>query len=123
MGKKKIDTNSFKTGNVVRLKGGGIVILTGYRTMKLENSPSYRVMDWVSFNHSNTSGGTREFTIDEECMCWECGINDGGAPEGCKTCNDTGRYMGKRYGMDKAERLAGSVKDYILSRLTKNFDF
>lgn len=79
---------------------------------------------WISFDYSNCSGITRNKSYIRKEMCWDCDINDGGDIDyECENCKGTGEYDKQIDGMDKAEFLAETCKDYIIERLTKNFDF
>lgn len=104
----------FRTGNIFKLYGNiSIVVSVDDKTTR-----------WISFNSSASSGVTRNKTYFENEMCWDCDINDGGDIDyECETCKGTGEYKKERLGMDKAEFLADNCKDYIMERLTKNFDF
>ena len=73
------------TGNVVRLSGGHLVIITNVNEDTTQ---------WVSFSCSNMSGVTRNLSYKENID-----------------------------GMDKATIEARSVKDFIISRTMKNFEF
>jgi DnaJ-class molecular chaperone len=102
--------NKFRTGNVVRLKSGSIVIVT-----KVTDDYTH----WISFDYANSSGGTKNITYDEITSCWDCDESD----ETCETCHGTGEYTRTVYGMDEAVRLADNVKEFIIKGLTKNFGF
>ena len=105
----------FRTGNIVKLEDGSIVIVSNV-TEKLTH--------WISFNTDGSSGATPNITTTEKEMCWECDINDGGSgDENCTNCKDTGHYMAVIHGMDKATLLGSCVKDYIIDSLTKPFNF
>lgn len=103
------------TGNIVKLYGGSLVIITRIDT---------NITHWISFDSSGCSGATKNKTFIEDAMCWTCGINDGGDIEyDCECCKGTGYYKKTIHGMDKAKVLADNVKEYIVKRLTKNFEF
>jgi DnaJ-class molecular chaperone len=121
IGERKMD--KFRTGNVVKLPDGGIVIIVGYRTVKNSYREDYRVVDWIPFDFEHSSGATRELTYtNKNKMCYTC-LNDGSYPSECTHCNGTGRYDVIVEGMDKAEILSSTIKGYIIDRLTKNFDW
>ena len=104
-----------RTGNVIRLKGGSIVIVSNVRSDTTQ---------WVSFNSENCSGITNNKTTIENEMCWNCDTNDSDTPDTeCEFCKGTGYYEKERDGIDKATFLADNVKSYILKALTKNFEF
>ncbi len=109
----------FRTGNVVKLSSGSIVIIT-------RNSKTYKEEDcveWVSFDSENCSGITNlnPFTRNETCFCIE---NNGGEyDEECEDCKGHGSYPEEHDGMRGAVVLASNVKSYILKSLTKNFNF
>ena len=114
----------FKPGNVVKLKDGYIVIIVKHRTVTTFNSDSsYKVVDWVSFSHSGTSGSTGVDTSKKKEVCGECNSHYEQRDPECDNCKGDGTYMAIRHGMDEAVLLSGSVKDYILEKLTVNFEF
>lgn len=102
--------STFSTGNVFKL----------YSEIHIVTSVTDKYTNWISFSHSNVSGATPNvtYTAEEYCGCNECCPN----PE-CEVCNGTGYYDREHKGMDQAIYLANNVKDYIISRLTKNFEF
>lgn len=105
----------FKTGNVIKTKYGHIEIVSDVTEVCTYT---------ISFDSENVKSGHKNKTFSEKVMCWTCDINDGGEPdETCKDCKGTGSHMEIRYGMDEAKLLASNVKEYILKRLTKNFEF
>lgn len=104
-----------RIGNVVKLKNNNLVIITNVTDEHVR---------YVYFSSSNCSGGSDMKTKSREEMCWDCDINDGGdADIECETCHGTGYYTAEIAGMDQAVVLADNVKDYIIGRLTQNFDF
>ena len=106
--------SKFRTGNVVK-HHGSIIIITEVHD---------DVTHWISFDSENCSGVTQNKTYKRDELCWGCGINDGeGRDNDCETCHGTGHYEATIKGMDTAKCLAGNVKEYILNRLTKNFEF
>lgn len=107
--------SKFNIGNVIKTANGHIEIVTS------ESGDYYNT---ISFDHENSSSGHRLKTYMRDEMCWDCDINDGGeADPDCKTCKGSGSYKKKIFGMDKATLLAPTVKEYIMKRLTKNFEF
>ena len=103
------------TGSVYKTKYGNIIIIT---------SVSEDYANWVSFSHSNSCGGSHIKTRFEESQCWTCDINDGGEQDDdCVCCHGTGYYNKEIYGLEEAEFLGPTVKDYILKSLTANFKF
>ena len=106
----------FKTGNVIKLKGSDSIVIVSNVDSKMTN--------WISFDSSGCSGGTKNKTGTEKTMCWSCDINDGGDIDyDCEDCKGTGEYDKIVYGADKAKFLADNVKEYIIESLTKNFNF
>ena len=82
----------FQTGNIVRFKNDGyIVIVNKYRTVDTKDG-SYDVIDWISFSSANASGITR--------------LENTATSDG-----------------EECEYLASNAKEYIIDRLTKNFEF
>jgi len=109
----------FRTGNVVKLKNGSIVIVTGNsKTFKGEDC-----VEWISFDSENCSGITNvePFTRSETCFC--CEDNGGEYDEECEDCKGTGSYPERHDGMEGAVVLGSNVKKYIVKSLTKNFNF
>jgi DnaJ-class molecular chaperone len=109
----------FRTGNVVKLSSGSIVIIT-------ENSKTFKGEDcvmWVSFDAANCSGITNiePFMRGETCFC--CEGNGGEYDEECEDCKGSGSYLIRHSGMEGAALLGSTVKAYILKSLTKNFNF
>jgi hypothetical protein len=92
----------FSTGNVVRLKTGLLVIITNVNDKNTS---------WISFDSANCSGVTPNITEIRNEGCWDEGEE--------KMLYEDITY----WGMEKAVKLASNVKDYILDRLTKNFNF
>tara|TARA_Y100000389_G_C17065768_1_gene319520 strand:- start:122 stop:430 length:309 start_codon:yes stop_codon:yes gene_type:complete len=100
------------TGNVVRLSGGHLVIITnvdGERT------------GWVSFSCSNSSGVTRNISYKITETCYDC--RDVERDKNCCLCGGEVQYVESIDGMDKATVEASSVKDWITRRLLKDFKF
>ena len=110
--------SKFSTGNVVKMKSGYIVIVT---------EVTDDTTRWISFGASNVSGTTQNKSYTEDAMCWNCNTNDdpdGNGPDcDCENCKGTGRFKKTIKGMNKAKFLADNVQDYIINKLTKNFDF
>ena len=104
----------FVTGNVFKLHGSISIV---YRV-------DSELTHWVSFSHERSSGSTPNVTKPCQEQCWTCTTNDSDEPDyGCEDCKGTGYFDTERIGMDRAVLLASNVKEYILERLTKNFDF
>ncbi len=101
--------NKFRTGNIVRLKDGFIVIINDYRTIKLKSGETYQVVDWISFDSQNSCGSSSLTTLKYD-------VND-------KETTDETKVVTIEYGMDEAELLATNCKDYIIGCLLKNFEF
>ena len=106
--------NRFKTGNVFKLDNTiGIV----YRV-------DSDLTHWVSFTHEQSSGCTPNVTKPCEEQCWSCDTNISDTCDTeCEYCKGTGYYKSERIGMDRATFLASNVKEYIMARLTQNFEF
>ena len=105
----------FKTGNVVKLSSGYLVIISEVTSVGAS---------WVSFNTTNSSGFTKAITLIDKIPC-NCIYNndDGLYEEDCEDCKGTGTYVVVRDGMDKAKVVGENVKEYIIKKLTKNFDW
>ena len=99
-----------RTGNVVKLKSGNIIIVV---------SVSDDVTRWVSFEYENMSGTTRNKSYTETKTCWECVEN--GTDSDCETCKGTGEFEKTYDGMEGSILLASNVKEYIMKKLTKNW--
>ena len=96
------------------------MIINKYRTIREE----YKVVDWISFSHSNVSGSTRLDPDISREMCWDCNTNDSDFNDyDCENCKGTGYYNCENKGMSEAVLLADNTKDYIMKCLTENFDF
>lgn len=111
----------FKTGNVVRLASGMIVIINKYRTVETKYR-SYEVVDYISLDMTNVAGSVPvESTTEEEEL-----FSEDGDKCNCEIlCSGCDRKIIKttRHGINDATFLASNVKKYILKRLTKNFEF
>ena len=109
----------FRTGNVVKTKYD-IIIITNVGSGQTRPDDDY--YSWISFSSSNCSGGTYFKTIESEETCWDCcghKCND----EECEDCNGIGKFIKIDYGLDCATLLGDNVKDYIVKKLTSNFEF
>ena len=105
---------TFLVGNVVKLKSGSIVIVSGVRD---------NLTSWISFDSTNCSGYTRNDTHMRGTACF-CIENNGGEYDTeCEDCKGSGSYLEEISGMDKAVLLEDNVKKYIIKSLTKNFNF
>lgn len=100
------------TGNVVRLSDGYLVIITNVNKDTTQ---------WVSFSCSNMSGVTRNKSYNRSETCYEC--RDVEVEPECELCKGQVSYKETIDGMDKATIEARSVKDFIISRTMKNFEF
>ena len=100
------------TGNVVRLSGGHLVIITNVNKDTTQ---------WVSFSCSNMSGVTRNKSDKTAEVCYDC--KDVEVDPDCECCGGKIRYWEDIDGMDKAVVEASSVKDWIVDRLLKDFKF
>lgn len=99
-------------GNVVRLSKGHLVIITNVNK---------ETTQWVSFSGSNSSGVTRNKSYNITETCYEC--SDVEVDTKCELCKGQVSYKETIDGMDKATIEARSVKDFIVSRTMKNFEF
>lgn len=99
-------------GNVVKDYFGDILIVTNVTDTHTS---------WVSFSHPNFSGTTKN--EDEEVIetCFSC--EEFGRDEDCPECFGKGSFKVIRIGLNNGTYLGRCVKDYITSRLLKNFDF
>lgn len=109
------------TGNVYKLKDSILVIITGSRSGR-DTKTRGELWDWVSFEHSNMSGCTYEKAETKTESC-PCELAYGWVDEDCEDCRGTGEVEVTYDGMEDATYLADNVKEYILDRLTNNFDF
>jgi uncharacterized protein YodC (DUF2158 family) len=105
LGEKMID--KFRTGNVIRTKGGSIEIVTSVK------SDGYTTT--IFYDHENSEAGHRYETYTEEEYC-DCNMLD------CEFCNEDKPYIRTIYGMEDAELVANTVKDWITKSLFKNFE-
>jgi len=117
----------FKSGNVVKLATGSLVIIVRYRHIESNTWPNnpefnYPVCDYVYVNHSNMSGCSRVETVTKTEQC-SCSLVNGRPIEDCEDCNGTGSYEHTDYGMDRAELVASNVKSWITDTLTNKFNF
>ena len=101
-----------KTGNVVRLSKGHLVIITNVNKDTTQ---------WVSFSSSNSSGVTRNKSYNRTETCYEC--RDVEVDKECELCKGKVSYKENIDGMDKAKVISNCVKDFIISRTMKNFEF
>ncbi len=101
----------FLTGNVIKTKYGHIEIVTDAKEDYIKT---------VFFDVTSASAGHRlkDYDIKKRCYC-----NEGHGDDPSCECKGTGEYTQTIYGFEHAELLASNVKEYILDRLTKNFDF
>ena len=116
----------FRGGNVVKDPHGYIVIITGDRVS--ENFENGKVKDryysTIPFDYTNSFGGFWEadFKRNQSCFCCETTEN-GNYDDYCEDCHGTGSYKIDVLGASHAKLLGETVKDYIIKRLTKNFEF
>ena len=99
-------------GNVVRLSKGHLVIITNVNK---------ETTQWVSFSGSNSSGVTRNKSYNRTETCYEC--SDVEVDTECELCKGQVSYKETIDGMDKSKVVANCVKDFIISRTIKNFEF
>ena len=99
-------------GNVVRLSGGLLVIITNV---------DKDTTQWVSFSCSNSSGVTRNKSYERVETCYNC--KDAEVDSDCELCKGEVSYKETIDGMDKSKVMANCVKDFIISRTMKNFEF
>jgi len=112
----------FKSGNVVKLPNGMIVIIYGYRTVKLSKT-EYQVVDWIDFESENCRGCTKvDSYIEKEEVFFDYDSEECPCEVVCDGCK---REMVETTipGINSAELLGDNVKDYIIDRLTKKFEF
>ena len=103
--------NKFKIGNVIKTKYDHVEIV-------IEVKDEY--INTIFMDSSNSSAGHKfeDYKINKRCYCFGYGL-----ASGCKDCKGTGEYEKTIYGYKHATLLASDVKQYILDRLTKNFEF
>lgn len=108
----------FRTGNVFKLNDSICIVIV---ERAVDNR---KLTEWISFDYTNCKGITPNITELVDEMCWECDTNDSEYEDfECENCKGTGYFKKERLGMDRAVFLAYTVKDYIVDRLLKNFDF
>ena len=98
----------FKIGNVIRLKDGYLAIVTNVND---------KTTEFVSFSSSNSSGVINNKTYETVENCFYCEED-----YDCEVCNNTGKVTQIFYGVDEAKLEANCVKDFIVSRMLKNFE-
>tara|TARA_R110000772_G_scaffold12486_1_gene38034 strand:+ start:177 stop:521 length:345 start_codon:yes stop_codon:yes gene_type:complete len=106
-------------GNVVRLSGGLLVIITNV---------DKDTTQWVSFSCSNSSGVTRNKSSVKFETCYNCKDAEVDSDYSnrsftCELCKGEVLYKETIDGMDKSKVMANCVKDFIISRTMKNFEF
>lgn len=105
--------DKFRTGNVVKTQHGYIVIISNY-------TKDYT--SWISFDFAGSSGGHKNEDEEVDETCWDCQENSYPNTE-CEVCGGTTTYKKIRRGFNHSTILASCVKDYIMTRLLKNFEF
>lgn len=103
----------FRSGNIIKSPYGSIVIFLKYR-----KSIDRDVFDWISFDHSNSSGTspvkTESMVVDCNCHYDNWVDDESTAPRvDCDVCKGTGDRISISYGEDKYMLLADSAKDYL----------
>lgn len=111
----------FKTGNVVRLESGSLVVICGYRYISSRQWPNdpnlnYDVCDYIFVEHSNSSGSSRVDKITKEEWCC-CNLQNGYHEDDCEDCGGSGKFISTDNGMEKATLVAPSIKDWISNTL------
>lgn len=105
----------FNVGNVVKLNfsdGNSYLVIISHIKKDTVN--------WISF--ASKSAGTMKKetrTTKETCTC----VKMGWLTETCEECGGDAEVEVIRYGMDKAEKMADNVKQYIVERMLANFEF
>jgi len=117
----------FRTGNVVKLAQGSLVIISGYRRVESKTRPNtkelnYQVCDYVYVDHENTSSCSKLVTNVKTEKC-SCDMAHGETMEDCEDCDGTGSYEHTDHGMDNATLIATNVKSWIIDTLTNKFNF
>ncbi len=117
----------FRTGNVVRLAQGSLVIISGYRNVESNTFPNsedhnYKVCDYIYVDSQSMSGCSRTITTVKKESC-SCSMVNGRPLEDCEDCDGKGNFMETREGMDMAKLIAPNVKSWIIDTLTNKFNF
>ena len=106
-------------GNVVRLSKGHLVIITDINKDTIQ---------WISLSSSNSSGITRNKSYERVETCYDCKDAEVDSDYSnrsftCELCKGEVSYKETIDGMDKSKVMANCVKDFIISRTMKNFEF
>jgi hypothetical protein len=96
----------FRIGNVIKTKEGSIQIVYGV------NSDGYTSTIFIDYENSTALHRYKTYTQNEYCDCGNC--------ENCETNKP---YKNTYYGMEDAELVANTVKEWIIKSLSKNFNF
>lgn len=107
-------------GNVIRITGIGIVIISGKREIT-SNKKTIKLIDWISLVHGGSSGSipyTSQYT-EEDCGCVLVSPDGWPDPE-CEDCQGEGYIIEKNLSMDDATFIAENVKDYVKETINMN---
>lgn len=97
----------YLTGEVYELGSGHKIIVI---------SSNDKLVNWISFEATNASGNTPIETEIKESDCPECVNVYGEIFDWCETCHGAGVVLHERHGMDRATKLAGNAKEYIMKK-------
>ena len=116
----------FRTGNVVRLESGTLVIICGYRHISSRQWPNdpnlnYDVCDYIFVEHSNSSGSSRvdKITKEEDCSCE---LVNGYIEDDCEDCGGSGKCIVTYYGMENAILVAPTIQEWITNVMLRGFN-
>jgi len=98
----------FYAGNVIKTKNGSIEIVYDVQSDGYTRT--------ISIDAQNSTCGHQDKTYQKEEYC-DCGMSD------CEDCNEHKKYISVFYGMEDAELVAYTVKEWITKSLLKNFQF
>ncbi len=77
----------------------------------------------IPIDTNRTTIGRWDKNHEREEQCYDCDAHIGYPQSDCKTCKGKGTYSKTVLGMESAELLASNVKEYIMDRVLKNFEF
>lgn len=115
----------FEIGNIILSPSfkNRVEIIIGINFDNLSKKKSYNC---IFIDSNNCFLSHPEFTemVNSQslCSCYESDENSNNLID-CPKCLGTGYYKIEVDGMDKAILLASNIKEYIMDRLLKNFEF
>lgn len=116
----------FRKGNVVRLEGGTLVVICGYRHISSRqwgNDPNlnYEVCDYIFVNSCASSGSSRVDKITKEESC-NCDLVNDYIKKDCEDCMGSGECIVTYYGMENATLVAPTIKQWISNAMLRGFN-